>query len=527
MNPALAMALRAAHWMGRKTCAALLLGGCFVQGAADPPPAAGAPASGEALARRYCQACHLFPEPDLLDRRTWANHTLRRMAPFLGVARLNLDRRPDGEVLRGAPIFPAAPTLPESEWQAIVAYYLRAAPVEALPPPPRAPIERRLDRFVVQRVSDARVSPAITLVRIDSATHQVELGDARAPGLHLLDARGSLLATAPLPSAPTSMALVGTQRWVTAIGDLFPSDLPSGAVLRLPRDLNATGNGTMPVPAIPRLKRPVDLALADLNGDQRLDLVVAQFGNYLGRLSWFEALPDGQFRDHILSDLPGALKVVIRDFTGDGRPDVLAQMAQGREGFFLHENRGDGTFLSRTLLEFPPAHGSTGFELVDMDQDGLDDLLVTNGDNAEYESPFKRYHGIRIYRQEAGLKFVERWFFPLNGAFKALARDFDGDGDRDVIAISLFPDYEKSPEECLVYLENRGNGHFAPSTLEDPLQGRWFTLDAGDLDGDGDVDVVLGSLNEGPRGTPIPSTIQERWQREPVAALILRNRTIP
>ena len=41
--------------------------------------------TGAEIATIYCSGCHLFPEPDLLDKRTWATQTLPAMGPQLGI----------------------------------------------------------------------------------------------------------------------------------------------------------------------------------------------------------------------------------------------------------------------------------------------------------------------------------------------------------------------------------------------------------------------------------------------------------
>ena len=64
--------------------------------------------------------------------------------------------------------------------------------------------------------------------------------------------------------------------------------------------------------------------------------------------------------------------------------------------------------------------------MADFNRDGLPDILVTNGDNGEYPSPLKKYHGIRIYLNKGNWRFEEAFFYPLNGAFKAVARDLTG-----------------------------------------------------------------------------------------------------
>ncbi len=59
------------------------------------------------------------------------------------------------------------------------------------------------------------------------------------------------------------------------------------------------------------------------------------------------------------------------------------------------------------------------------------------------------------------ISFNQKYFFPINGCYKAMARDFDGDGDLDIATISFFADYEHQPEEGFVYLENKGGPQMA------------------------------------------------------------------
>jgi hypothetical protein len=109
----------------------------------------------------------------------------------------------------------------------------------------------------------------------------------------------------------------------------------------------------------------------------------------------------------------------------------------------------------------------------------------------------------------------------MPGAYKALARDFDADGDEDLVAISFFADYRQHPESSFLYLENRGDFAFRPATLDIHARGRWIAMDAGDVDGDGDVDVLLGNCSVAGGAS---NAYGEGWQRGPVA-LLLENKT--
>ena len=115
-------------------------------------------------------------------------------------------------------------------------------------------------------------------------------------------------------------------------------------------------------------------------------------------------------------------------------------------------------------------------------------------------------------------RFVKRFFYPINGCYKAIARDFDNDDDLDIATISFFADYQSRPQEGFVYFENMGDFTLVPFTLKETQKGRWLTMDAGDVDRDGRLDLVLGNFTYGP--SMMRSSFD--WKKGP-PFLLLRN----
>src|SRR5690606_37076475 len=139
---------------------------------------------------------------------------------------------------------------------------------------------------------------------------------------------------------------------------------------------------------------------------------------------------------HVLSELPGARKAVIRDFNGDARPDILALLTQGDERIVLYENNGGFNFSEKILFRLPAVYGSSYFEVHDFNDDGHFDILYSNGDNGDISRIQKPYHGIRVFENDGKGMFREAFFHPMPGASQVMAFDFDGDGDKDLAAIS-------------------------------------------------------------------------------------------
>ena len=89
----------------------------------------------------------------------------------------------------------------------------------------------------------------------------------------------------------------------------------------------------------------------------------------------------------------------------------------------------------------------------------------------------------------------------------------------DIAAISFFPNFRTRPDQGFVYFENRPEGFNAQVTSLG-RKGRWITMEMSDIDGDGDEDLLLGSLAF---PTQIPESLLAEWGKDKYDVLLLRN----
>jgi hypothetical protein len=455
---------------------------------------------GRQLAKLYCQTCHQLPDPSLLDAKTWEKGVLPEMGPRLGIFKYGSQEYPRTlDAYIRSDFYPSMPMLKPEQWQNILDYYEATSP-DALPPQKKKyAIKDALSVFTVEHPDFHYANPATTYVKIRSgdSLHTVIVADAFEENLYFFNSKlkvlDSLKTTGPVVDIDFEK-----NRWLLCnIGNLNPNNGKSGNGQFA--NINSKGKTEIDTTiAFDHLQRPVEIIPADINKDGKKDYLVCEFGNLKGALSWMENKGNNKFERHVIRELPGAVRAYVEDYNHDGLPDIWGLFAQGDEGISLFTNTGNGNFEERRLLQFPPSYGSSYFELDDFNKDGHLDILYTCGDNADYSVILKPYHGVYIFMNDGKNHFKQKFFYPINGCYKAMARDFDGDGDLDIATISFFADYIHQPDEGFVYLENKGNFDFYPYSLHETEIGRWLTMDAGDIDGDGKDDIILGNFSVGP-----------------------------
>lgn len=481
--------------------------------------AKGVAADGQSLAQTWCSACHQYPAPDLLDKDTWLQNVLPEMGALLGFSAFRGRPYPAN---RAAPpgTYPDAPLLNAGEWESIISYYEANAPQRLVPP--TQPPSSSLELFALEAPEAAGPGiPTTTAVFIDEADSRIVIADGAEASLTVLssDLRPLDSVFFPGPASRISRTPEGSYL-VTSMGAIGREVAPEGTLSLVEQEPDNSDQFRR-MPLVDGLLRPVDALVSNFNDDGANDYVVADFGRYSGSLTLHLGHSSGALDDVALLEEDGPLAVAQDGDT------IIALIAQENERIvrFSVLSKEDLP-KEEILLTFPPSQGSSGLSVLDFDGDGLTDLLYTAGDNADISPIFKPYHGIYLFLGQPDGGFREALFWHLDGAYGSVAEDFDGDGDMDIAAVAYFANYAAAPTTAgFLYLENAGN-QFTPRHLEGlGTLGRWAVISAGDVDADGDADILLGNLAYGAVGpADVTPHLRDQWMDGP-AFVLLRNQS--
>jgi hypothetical protein len=260
------------------------------------------------------------------------------------------------------------------------------------------------------------------------------------------------------------------------------------------------------------------VSVADVNGDGKLDLIVANgclaTSCSTGAVGVLLGKGDGTFKKPLVysSGAPSVFgsRVAIGDLNGDGKLDLAVATTgvgcgngcpPGLVGVLL--GNGDGTFKKAKTYHTGGFDAIGWVVIADVNGDKKPDLVVANYCAAECSfPPAEGSVGVLLGNGNGTFQAVKRYLSGGSGAISVAVADLNKDGRPDILVANCGPEAcgPGSPGGNVGVLMGKGNGTFKPA-VSYPAENSPFNVVAADVNGDGNLDIVVSNW-----GTPNAGT---------------------